>query len=164
MNIKWIPGYEGRYAVTDDGLVASYTCSNAAHGVPIWLIPRWYGSKSQYLSVKLCKDGKYKTRPVHQLVLETFVGPRPQGMLALHHDDNANNNNLDNLYWGTHKQNVQDAVHNGHHHSVRRRKSQFASALLRSLIVQRRRQPWGEVRGHLRIAAGLGRIEPCRGF
>jgi len=47
------------------------------------------------------------------LVLETFVGPRPRGMWALHHDDDEWNNAVDNLYWGTPKQNVADAVRNG---------------------------------------------------
>lgn len=42
------------------------------------------------------------------LVLETYVGPRPEGMLALHRDDDPTNNVLTNLYWGTHKQNAMD--------------------------------------------------------
>ena len=34
---------------------------------------------------------------VAALVLGAFVSPRPEGCLALHHDDNSANNRLDNL-------------------------------------------------------------------
>jgi hypothetical protein len=46
-------------------------------------------------------------------VLTAFIGPRPKGRLALHRDDVATHNNLSNLYWGTHRQNMIDAVRNG---------------------------------------------------
>lgn len=35
------------------------------------------------------------------------------GALALHKDDNPDNNNIDNLYWGTSKQNRADAMRSG---------------------------------------------------
>lgn len=113
--IKWIPGYEGTYAVTIDGKAASYTCHPNAGGEPVWLTQRWRGGRCgrKYLAVTLCIGDKKKSRPVHQLVLEAFDKPRPSDMLALHKDDNPANNHLDNLYWGTTKQNIQDAKRNG---------------------------------------------------
>jgi hypothetical protein len=47
------------------------------------------------------------------LVLEAFAGPRPDGMDALHRDDNPTNNRFDNLRWGTRSDNLFDAVRNG---------------------------------------------------
>jgi hypothetical protein len=49
--------------------------------------------------------GRGTTRYVHGLVLEAFVGPRPDGMEALHADDNTANNALSNLSWGTREAN-----------------------------------------------------------
>ena len=65
-----------------------------------------------YLYVKI---PKHKSRAVHQLVLETFIGPRPQGLLALHIDDNRFNHFIDNLMWGTAKQNAEHRILNGKH-------------------------------------------------
>lgn len=53
---------------------------------------------------------------VHVLVLEAFVGPRPEGMIGLHADDNQSNNRVSNLRWGTYSDNNRDAVRNGTHH------------------------------------------------
>lgn len=47
------------------------------------------------------------------MVLETYVGLRPDGMVACHRDDNRENDTMENLYWGTPKQNTQDILRNG---------------------------------------------------
>lgn len=77
----------------------------------------WCGRKrKQYATVRMCDgQGGYKDAKVHILVLEAFVGPRPDGMQGLHKSDNARNNRLSNLYWGTPSQNAVDAVNNGDH-------------------------------------------------
>ncbi len=67
----------------------------------------------RYLSVTLRKDGRYFDFLVHRLVLETYVGPCPEGMMGLHKDDVGTNNKLGNLYWGTRSQNAEDAIRNG---------------------------------------------------
>jgi hypothetical protein len=57
----------------------------------------------------MLSDGKGHTRKeyVHRLVAVAFIGPVPfEGALVLHHDDNPTNNAPDNLYWGTHRENV----------------------------------------------------------
>lgn len=61
-------------------------------------------------------------RKVHHLVLEAFVGPRPEGMECLHWDDNPSNNRLENLRWGTHSENTMDSIRNGTHNSFARRR------------------------------------------
>jgi hypothetical protein len=50
---------------------------------------------------------------VARLVLETFVGPRPYGMFALHANDVATEDNLINLRWGTRRENWAEAIRNG---------------------------------------------------
>ena len=50
---------------------------------------------------------------VHVLVLTAFVGPRPEGLYGCHRDDNPENNVLNNLYWGTPKENSNDKKLNG---------------------------------------------------
>lgn len=49
-------------------------------------------------------------RYVHHLVLETFVGPRPEGMEARHLNGDYSDNRLQNLAWGTKAQNMQDRI------------------------------------------------------
>ncbi len=66
-----------------------------------------------YLIVTLCESGNRKTCLVHRLVLEAFIGLCPEGMECRHLDGNPVNNNLGNLRWGTHKQNIHDAIQHG---------------------------------------------------
>lgn len=63
--------------------------------------------------VALRKGGKTCIKKVHRVILETFVGPCPDGMEALHDNGNALDNRLGNLRWGTHLQNVDDCVKHG---------------------------------------------------
>ncbi|MDT5366637.1 MAG: hypothetical protein QOC62_1068 [Mycobacterium sp.] len=53
-----------------------------------------------------------RKRRVHQLVLETFIGPRPEGMKGLHWDDVKTDNRLMNLRWGTDADNKRDQRRN----------------------------------------------------
>jgi hypothetical protein len=52
-------------------------------------------------------------RTVHGLVLETFVGPRPEDMSCRHLDGNKRNNQLGNLRWGTALEQSDDNRRNG---------------------------------------------------
>lgn len=74
--------------------------------------------------------GGYKQKYIHQMVLETFIGPRPKGLIALHWDDNKLNNAVGNLRWGTYSDNQLDAVRNGTHISVTRPHCKFGHLLL----------------------------------
>jgi hypothetical protein len=50
-----------------------------------------------------------RTIAVHDLVMTTFVGPRPPEMDEVRHlDGNEGNNHLSNLCWGTREQNAAD--------------------------------------------------------
>jgi hypothetical protein len=70
--------------------------------------------RSGYLDATLSFPGQVsRTYAVHCLVCEAFHGPRPDGHQALHKNDNRSDARADNLYWGTRKQNAEDAWNNG---------------------------------------------------
>jgi hypothetical protein len=71
------------------------------------------GSGSKRLSVALCVGSELETKLVHRLVLEAFVGPCPPGLEGCHRNDDSSDNRLENLYWGTHRQNMADRERNG---------------------------------------------------
>lgn len=109
-----VPGFPD-YRVGSDGSVWSKRVS-ARWGQP----PRWTkinGSLADhgYVKVSLFVDGQGKVdKYVHQLVLEAFVGPCPEGMEACHDPDRTRTNNtLSNLRWDTRKGNIADKVTHG---------------------------------------------------
>jgi len=69
--------------------------------------------RTGYLVIMLSKNGRKKNYYIHRLMLETFVGPCPEGMEACHKNDIKTDNRLENLYWGTHSDNSKDAWKNG---------------------------------------------------
>jgi hypothetical protein len=71
------------------------------------------GSGYHLILLRPIPGGKIKAFYVHRLVLEAFIGPCPEGMECRHLDGNPKNNRLDNLYWGTGKENATDRVRHG---------------------------------------------------
>lgn len=57
--------------------------------------------------------GKADLRRVHHIVLNTFVGPCPEGMEGCHWDGDCANNCLANLRWDTRWANQQDSIRHG---------------------------------------------------
>ena len=109
---KDIPGFPG-YRVGSDGTVWRLwvTCRSGRKLGDKWRLMRLSPTSKGYLRVNLTppNGGTYKTFAVHRLVLESFVGPCPDGMECRHHPDPAkSNNNLDNLSWGTPESNRDD--------------------------------------------------------
>lgn len=74
---------------------------------------RWSSGQPPYLVVTLLLNGKRRDHFVHRLVCEAFHGPRPEGALCRHLDDERRNNHEDNLAWGTSRDNTDDATRNG---------------------------------------------------
>jgi hypothetical protein len=108
-----IPGYEGRYQVSDMGNVKSLARKDR-RGV-YWpeRLRKVSPEPSGHLSVCLSFDNKTRTLSVHRLVLLAFVGPPPEGTEACHKNGKPDDNRLENLYWGTRKQNQQDSIRHG---------------------------------------------------
>jgi hypothetical protein len=63
--------------------------------------------------VSLNKPGVQELRLVHQLMMEAFVGPCPDGQEVCHEDGNGLNNVLDNLRYGTRQSNADDRIRDG---------------------------------------------------
>lgn len=105
-----VPGFPA-YAVGDDGSVWSRLKRNG--GKPCVLGNHWsplkqVADKGGYLCLGLHREGKTYRRRVHHLVLEAFVGPRPNGSECCHGDGNRANNRVGNLRWGTKAENDAD--------------------------------------------------------
>lgn len=60
-------------------------------------------------------NGRYRHFRVSRLVLETFVGPPPDGHNAAHNNGNPRDNRLENLRWDTQKGNIADKKRHGTH-------------------------------------------------
>lgn len=116
---KAIPGFEGLYEASDHGRIRSLWCSAAKANHPRQ-VPRVLAQSGTYPSVVLVRDRVKYPRTVHSLVLETFVGPAPQGMEVAHEDGDRKNAALSNLSWKTHKDNVADKVRHGTHQAGER--------------------------------------------
>jgi hypothetical protein len=57
--------------------------------------------------------GKSVSFPLHTIILITFIGPQPEGMVCRHLDGNRHNNELFNLTYGTSQENAEDAIAHG---------------------------------------------------
>ena len=113
MKLKDIKGFEGLYAITENGRVWSYLNNK-------WLKP---GINSRgYSCVILCKDGKTKTFYIHRLVYETFKGTIPKKITVDHIDGCKDNNNIFNLQLLTRGDNTRKAWVGKKHTEVTRRK------------------------------------------
>lgn len=118
---KTIPRFSGYYQASSLGRIRSVTRSflntlgrfRVFHGKILKPVKVGNGGEG-YWAVTLCKSRKKSLLcKVHQLVLEAFVGFRPEGMECRHLDGNKNNNQLDNICWGTKEENDQDNVRLG---------------------------------------------------
>ncbi len=98
-----LPGYAAR----TDGSV--WTCKYLKR----WrrLTPTAVGGG--YLTVMMSRNGKRHYRQVSHIILETFIGPRPDGMVCRHLNGNNQDNRLVNLCWGTDSENHEDMRSHG---------------------------------------------------
>lgn len=84
------------------------------------------GIRGSVLKPQITEDGHFKVwlyfgskksrkmAYIHRLVLETFVGPAPEGKPeACHRDGDPSNNTLTNLYWGSRQDNTLDQYKHG---------------------------------------------------
>ena len=103
---RLIHGYKGRYRVGDDGSVWTNKTGK------VWCRLRKIMSQG-YATVGIYKNGKPAMRKIHQLVLEAFVGFREEGQQCRHLNGVRNDNRLENLVWGTPKENTGDSIRHG---------------------------------------------------
>lgn len=115
---KAIPNYEG-YEVSTNGEVRSWLPRNGKGSYRdtkeprLLTVSKFVDSDYMRVSLRCSIKGKYITRRVHQLVLETFVGARPENHVVMHVNDDVTDNRLSNLKYGTVQENLDDMVSKG---------------------------------------------------
>jgi len=73
-----------------------------------------YKVNNRYPSIRVLIDGRRATTKIHNMVLETFgEWPRPRGLQCRHIDGDPANNHINNLEWGTAKDNWDDREKHG---------------------------------------------------
>lgn len=99
---KEIEGYEGLYRIHSDGKVWSYPKrSNKLQGCFLkFSVSRGYGL------IVLHKNGVKKTCSVHRLVAKHFIENTEDKPCVNHKDGNRLNNDVSNLEWCTHSENI----------------------------------------------------------
>lgn len=110
-----VVGYEGDYQVSNKGRVKSFKKKKETILKP---------SKGErgYHSHGLIRNRKSKSLRAHRLVAMAFI-PNPENKKCINHIDcNKINNNVDNLEWVTHKENMVHAYKNGLYKNANRRR------------------------------------------
>lgn len=147
MSEIWKPvvGHEERYEVSDQGNVRSlgWVGTDTLGRVRTWPAGPMKPTKAShgYPVVDLKSPAGSSKRMVHHLVLEAFVGPRPEGHEACHGNGDREDARLENLRWDTHSANIRDAVAHGSHGRTRRTHCPFGHPLVApNLVVSNARQ------------------------
>ena len=107
-----IPGYP-YYYVSKRGNVYTRKLRGSNKGT----LGNWYKLKVNinhgYPHVRLWLKGKKRMFKVHRLVALAYI-PNPENKPCVCHKDNDRTNNLvENLYWGTYKENTQQCIRDG---------------------------------------------------
>ena len=117
---KDIEGYESNYEVSSCGRVrAKYREFYGKNGVlkkyseKILKPDTMVRSLTSYERVSLSKDHKVKRFFVHQLVAKAFIPNNENKPFINHIDNNGLNNNVENLEWCTHSENMIHAQKQG---------------------------------------------------
>lgn len=156
-----VVGYEGLYLVSNQGRVWSIQRFKVK-GRILRQTPRHNG----HPQVGLYAGGSQTKRSVPHLVIEAFVGPRPDGMECCHNDGDPTNNRPENLRWDSHAANMADAVQHGSFSG--RSGEQNSSAKLTEKDVReiRDRRAKGESYRKIALSYSVGRTQVgaiCRG-
>lgn len=121
---RWlpIPGYEGRYEVSDQGLVRSLPRDSVDKRrrrppIPGRVLRAWrQGSTGTgYWTVWLYRDGEPASWRIHRLVLLAFDREPLPDEHGRHLNGDVDDNRLVNLAWGSASDNGLDTVRNGRH-------------------------------------------------
>jgi hypothetical protein len=101
---KTVPGYVGRYAVSNIGRVKSLKMRK-----PLSLVR----NKRGYVAVNLYKNGRVRNFTVHRLVAAAFIGEIPEGYHVNHKNGVKTDNRVTNLEIVTPEENRRHAVETG---------------------------------------------------
>lgn len=122
---KSIPGYEGKYQVSNEGGIRNVKVSPPRPLKPF--DRRKYDTIGRgYMTVHLVNmtDSKYKNLMVHSLVMLAFIGPRPKDAVINHINGNPSDNRLSNLEYCTQSHNILEDFRNNRRSLVGERNTQ----------------------------------------
>lgn len=102
--MKYIPGFENYYSVTEDGLVWSHGSRNGAGHFGRFM--KSTPDKDGYSKIMLSINGKRYTKRVGRCVLSAFRPTELSWMQVNHIDGNRRNDRLGNLEWVTPSDNI----------------------------------------------------------
>ena len=143
---EWRPvaGWEASHEVSDDGQVRSIPRKgvNGQRGTAGYILRQKVdGPAPGYLTVALCFDKKRTYgKKVHKLVAVAFLGPCPPGQEVRHGPKGRFVNSIDNLCYGTRKENMADTLRDG----TRAQGSRHGGAVLTEEIVIECRRRYAE--------------------
>lgn len=125
-DIEWraIPGWEGRYEVSNHGSVRSLDRVGTGRDGRLMdhrgRLLRPGPDGRGYLMVSLKREGKRTPMRVHRAVLLAFHGPRPPRADGRHLNGDRRDNRSVNLAWGTRSENAYDTVRHGRNEKAQR--------------------------------------------
>ena len=107
----WFKGYENLYQISNFGRTKRIYKNGKAKILKHWI------NRQGYLHVDLCKKGKSRRFPVHQLVAVAFI-PNPENKPEVNHKFGVKFDcYFENLEWSTRAENVQHSYEMGLNHS-----------------------------------------------
>ena len=142
-----IPGHPG-YAASEDGRIwSAWRSTGRPQMKQVIREDAWKELKPEIRKVDgrgrftlKAADGSYRRRYASHLILETFVGPRPDGMEACHNNGDCTNDSRHNLRWDTSKNNKADmATHGTRLAGERHPKAKLTDRDV-TVVLQRRRE------------------------
>ncbi|MEK6883483.1 MAG: NUMOD4 domain-containing protein [Nanoarchaeota archaeon] len=108
-----IKEYEGMYQISSFGRVKSLDRIDNTNRHIKERILKPGKNNGGYFNVVLSKKNNMKTFKVHRLVALAFLPNTYNYPQVNHKNDIRTDNRLENLYWGTQKENVYDAIRSG---------------------------------------------------
>lgn len=115
MRFREIPGARGYFVSDVGGEVRSQRTSGPGGGIDTdkWRRLRGAADRDGYRRIGLYVGDRIVRKYIHQLVLLAFIGPCPDGLESLHEDGDPSNDDLSNLKYGTHAENMADKIRHG---------------------------------------------------
>lgn len=148
MNWKSVKGYEGRYLISDTGIVKSLpNLKNNRNGQFLTKekILKPCKTKAGYFVVSLSNGKKMTSKYIHQLVAESFLNHEYKGHKNVvdHIDENKENNNLKNLRIISNRINISRGFKNKHSKYIGVTKCNQTKKWLSAIVINGKRKHIG---------------------